>query len=231
MEEGSTTDRFVRTLAADQRVLVVGGLAVIAHGLSRSTMDADIWLDPQSSTGAWVECLMQVMGRFSGTSFWSIANRAPADRELAARDARDFGMIRVSGLDLPLDVLRRPNECTEADFDAFWRHSSPLADGTRLPDPIDLYLTKVDTGRDQDWQDQVYLERKVRAQFREQLPGCSLEQAEDLFARFLDPETLEFALQNPESAVRDLALQHLREFEQQGDPYSRDILLRWEHGR
>jgi hypothetical protein len=40
------TDQFVRILTGSHRVMVLGGLAVIAHGLSRSTYDGDVWLEP-----------------------------------------------------------------------------------------------------------------------------------------------------------------------------------------
>jgi hypothetical protein len=49
----STTDLFIGKIAADYRVILLGGLAVIAHGLSRSTMDADVWLEPMDSAGTW----------------------------------------------------------------------------------------------------------------------------------------------------------------------------------
>jgi len=45
--------------------------------------------------------------------------------------------------------------------------------------------------------------------------------------RFLDPEVLRFALDNPHPEVREFALQSLQEFEAEGDPYSRDILAEW----
>jgi hypothetical protein len=48
-----------------------------------------------------------------------------------------------------------------------------------------------------------------------------------LIERFLDPEVLAFALDNPGAEVRAMALAHLREFEAEGDPYSRDILAAW----
>ncbi len=41
---GTTTGEFITALAADHRVLVIGGLAVIAHGFNRPTQDADVWL-------------------------------------------------------------------------------------------------------------------------------------------------------------------------------------------
>jgi hypothetical protein len=42
--------------------------------------------------------------------------------------------------------------------------------------------------------------------------------------RFLDPEALQYARENPHPEVRALVLGYLREFEAEGDPYSRDIL-------
>lgn len=43
------TALFVRRLTQSHRVVVLGVLAVIAHGLSRSTYDGDIWLEPMAS--------------------------------------------------------------------------------------------------------------------------------------------------------------------------------------
>ena len=42
----STVQTFIDSLTSRYRVVVLGGLAVIAHGYSRHTQDADIWLDP-----------------------------------------------------------------------------------------------------------------------------------------------------------------------------------------
>jgi hypothetical protein len=44
----TSTDVFIRQLTRQHRVVVLGGLAVIAHGLSRSTYDGDVWLDPMT---------------------------------------------------------------------------------------------------------------------------------------------------------------------------------------
>jgi len=43
---GTKSDEFIRHLSREHRVVVIGGLAVIAHGLSRGTMDANVWLEP-----------------------------------------------------------------------------------------------------------------------------------------------------------------------------------------
>ena len=50
---GSTTDQFVKSLTGQHRVMVLGGLAVIAHGFSRSTYDGDIWLATKGA--AWLK--------------------------------------------------------------------------------------------------------------------------------------------------------------------------------
>ena len=73
-----------------------------------------------------------------------------------------------------------------------------MDDGTRLPHEIDLYVTKANTGRDQDWKDQLFLESLVKKRFRERLPMCDLAEARGLLERFLDPEILAFALDNPD---------------------------------
>ena len=45
----------IERLAAQQRVLILGGIAVIAHGPSRTTEDADVWLDPMESIENWCD--------------------------------------------------------------------------------------------------------------------------------------------------------------------------------
>ena len=133
----------------------------------------------------------------------------------------------MNGLTLPLDVFRRPNELEIENFEDIWPRARALKEGTRLPDEIDLYRTKINTGREQDWHDRIFLEGRVKARFRERLPVCDAAEARGLMERFLDPEVLAFALENPDAEVRAMALTHLREFEAEGDPYSRDILAAW----
>jgi hypothetical protein len=48
-----TSDGMISRLAGEFRVLTLGGLAVIATGLSRNTFDADIWIEPFSSPEDW----------------------------------------------------------------------------------------------------------------------------------------------------------------------------------
>jgi hypothetical protein len=59
-------EKVVEHLASTQRVIFLGGIAVIAHGLSRVTEDSDIWLDPGSSLGEWCDRLRAVLPSDSG---------------------------------------------------------------------------------------------------------------------------------------------------------------------
>ena len=68
---------------------------------------------------------------------------------------------------------------------------------------------------------------RMKVRRRERLPVCDAAEAGALLERFLDPEVLGCALDNPDAEVRAMALTHLHEFEAGGDPYSRDILAAW----
>ena len=226
MGAGIPTDDFVRELARPHRVLMLGGMAVIAYGLS-PTKDSDVWLEPLGSAQEWAACLDEAMAVFPGLQVWSLARRCVLPPQEIAADAEEFGVVRVNGLTLPLDVFRKPNELEIENFEDIWPRARALKEGARLPDEIDLYRTKINTGREQDWKDQLFLESLVKKRFRERLPVCDAAEARGLMERFLDPEVLAFALENPEAEVRAMALAHLREFEAEGDPYSRDILAAW----
>lgn len=47
-------------LARRRRVLSLGGYAVISHGHSRPTSDADLWLDPSLPIEEWCAKLRQL---------------------------------------------------------------------------------------------------------------------------------------------------------------------------
>jgi len=225
METRLSTDDFTRELAGRHRVLLLGGMAIIAHGLSRPTKDSDIWLEPFRSAEEWVEKCLTVVSAFSGTYVWSLAERRRLEAfEDIVADITDFHVVRIGGMDLPLDIFRKPNELEMDEFDAVWGSSSELNSGLRLPHEADLYRTKANTGREHDWKDQIFLESLIKARFKERLPVCDLAEATALLDRFLDPEALQYAKDNPNPEVRALVLGYLREFEAEGDPYSRDIL-------
>lgn len=62
--QGVNLDLFIRRLSSEGRVLVLGGLAVIAHGFSRTTKDADVWLEPFASSQDWADHLLKVCRDF-----------------------------------------------------------------------------------------------------------------------------------------------------------------------
>lgn len=225
METRLSTDDFTRELASRHRVLLLGGMAIIAHGLSRPTKDSDIWLEPFGSVAEWTEKCLAVVKKFPGSYVSSLAERRRLETfDEVLADISAYDVIRIGGLDLPLDIFRKPNELEMDEFEAVWAAASRLNSGLRLPHEADLYRTKANTGREHDWKDQLFLESLVKARFKERLPVCDLAEATAMLDRFLDPEALQHARTNPHPEVRALALKYLREFEAEGDPYSRDIL-------
>lgn len=224
METHAAKNLFICRLAEKHRVIMLGGMAVIAHGRSRHTKDFDIWLEPFASAEIWAENLICTLKMFPEAYVWSLAERRHLEVTEIAGEIVEFGVLRIGGFDLPVDVFRRPNEFTEESFDMVWNSSKIMEDNVALPDELHLYISKMDTGRQHDQDDMAFLEMRVKARFKERLPVCDLAEATAMLDRFLDPECLQYAKTNPHPDVRALALKYLREFESEGDPYSRDIL-------
>ena len=218
-------DAFVRALTDGHRVLLLGGLAVIAHGLARATKDADVWLDPLASTEAWAGALFEAGRAFPKVRMARLPGWTPVETvEEIAEAADETGIIRVLGLECPLDVFRRPNELEELDFDAVWSRATPKEDGVYLPDPTDLLVSKSDTGRDRDNADIQFLEAKLRTDLGARLKTATRAEAEAIFARYADHVVATKALENPDPAVQALAREILEGFAAQGDPFARDAL-------
>jgi hypothetical protein len=218
------TDHFIKRLTQNHRVVVLGGLAVIAHGLSRSTYDGDIWLDPMASSGEWAGFLEKVCADFGGLRIHGLPGWTPVSGLDLMDAVEETSMVRVLGLDCPLDIFRKPNEIEISDFDAICRRATLRSDGTLLPDPLDLIQSKLYTGRDKDLKDIQHLESVVRADYKLRLPVATLEEATHLLERYSEWQVLLFALENPLPEVRELAMTHLREFAALGDPFSQAIL-------
>ena len=214
----ASLQQFLARVACRQRAVVIGGLAVIAHGLSRPTKDGDAWLDPLDSPGAWATRLRETLGEFPETGLWSLAERCIAQTENLEEIATIDGVVCVTGLVADLDLFYRPNGLECADFDAVW------ADEVRVVDPLDLIVTKDGTGRDQDQLDIAFLEAKLRADLGGRLKTATLPEAEAIFARYTDHFVAAKALENPDPAVQALAREILEDLAAQGDPFSRDVL-------
>jgi hypothetical protein len=221
---GTTTREIISALTENHRVIVIGGLAVIAHGFNRPTKDADVWLEPMVSPETWAASLELKLSRFPGLTLHTLPGwRRIAGPEIAVA-ADEIGMVRVHGLDCPLDIFRRPNEFPEDSFDEVYQRGSVNADGTRLPDPLDLIVTKLNTGRAQDLDDSRHLESVIRNRYRASLPTASLDEVKSLFDRFLDWEVCAMALENPSGEIREYATACLRELAAEGDPFSQALL-------
>ncbi len=220
------SDEVIRCLAGEFRVLTLGGLAVIATGLSRNTYDADIWVEPFASPDERSDRLAPILYAGGTAQPVAIGSWEKIGRgNLAGVIGRD-GVIRVDGLERPLDIFRDPNQLPAEDFDEIWDRAQPLDDGTRLPDPIDLLVSKQETGRDKDRTDIIFLEGKIEADYLERLPRVPAEEAVRMLGRFLTPRVAEAALSHPDQGVGQRARQFLHEPAAEGDPYAAEILRR-----
>ena len=224
MGSKTSSDAIIHRLAGEFRVLTLGGVAIIASGLSRNTSDADIWLEPLGDSHRWAESVIPfIFGQGTAEPVAIGSWEKIARKDLAAVIERD-GVIRVGGLERPLDIFRDPNQLSMDEFDEIWTRAQPLSDGTRLPDPIDLLVSKQATGRDKDQTDIIFLEGKIQADYLARLPRASRDEAVRMLERFLTPRVAEAALSHSDQAVRDLGLRFLRELAQEGDPFAAEIL-------
>ncbi len=220
-----TAPPFVRTLGAEHRLLLLGGLAVIYHGHSRLTKDVDIWLDPGVSADAWAATLRAAIGGVPSAYFWDLSRRARVSGDDLAEVVEAVGVIRIGGLECDLDVFRVPNNLEPADFEAAWQASIPFAEEPfRITDEPLLIATKLDTDRPRDREDISFLESRIRERLFPILAACSPEEARAHFARYADHVTCEAALRNPHPEVHALAIETLREFAAAQNPFARELL-------
>ncbi len=224
MENTATADKLIGLLAGRFKVITLGGVAVISHGLNRNTYDADIWLDPAGTIADWVSRVGPVIFSFSSSRPVRIGTWLPFAQVDFAEVIAEDKVIRVLGLDRPLDIFRDPNELEISEFDDVWNRATALNDGTRVPDTIDLLVTKQATGRDKDLQDIAFLEAKAEREHLAKLPTATAEEAAFMLARFLTPKVAEAGLHHPEESVRHLSLGYLKELAEEGDPFAREIL-------
>ena len=224
MGSEQTAAELTSQLARRHRVLMLGGLAVVGHGLSRSTFDSDVWLDPGLPVGEWCHVVRSITAGQSRLQIVSIGNwKNVPEKDFLEVVGRD-GVVRIIGLNQPLDIFRKPNQLDPAEFNEIWNRSEILDDGTRLPDPIDLLVSKQETGREKDQTDIIFLEGKIQADYLARLPGASRDEAMQMLGRFLTPRVAEAALAHSEQAGRDLGRRFLRELAAEGDPFAAEIL-------
>jgi hypothetical protein len=221
-----TAAELTSSLARHYRVLMLGGLAVIGHGLSRSTYDSDVWLDPELPVIDWCAAVRGLVAGKSRLAIVRMGDWADVGEKDFPRTILSDGVIRITGTNQPLDVFRRPNQIDIADFNDVWERSEPMDDGTRLPDPVDLLVSKQETGRDKDVADIVFLETKIQSDYLRRLPHATADEAIHMLERFLTPRVAEAALTHPAEKVQDLGKKFLRELAEEGDPFAAEILRR-----
>lgn len=227
--EMKSAHEIIKRLAKQNRVLVLGGIAVIAHGLPRATQDVDVWVDPLHDTHAWATALRRVL-EFEGLTAAHVVGEGgifaaikPAEIE---RVVAEDHFVRLLGANRPIDVFRMPRNFEAGDFNQVWQRARPLRDGTRVPDEIDIILTKINTGRPHDEADTRYLESKVVASYQEQLKHCPFEEARRLLDRFATPEIVAFAATEAQDPrVREISEGILLQMIGAGDPYASELAV------
>ena len=215
---GAESEKFLTQLSEKNRVLLLGGLAIIAHGLSRTTEDADVWLDSTLPLNDWLKSLAEdlpVEGYY-----WDLLNRQRVAGTAVGEVIQGLGVVRIGGLDRYVDVFRKPNELTEEDFEAAWKISRPHLGKIRLLDETFLIVTKENSERQRDRTDISFLESKLRTEMSGRLAVCNAQEAVALFDRYIDHVTCEAALTNPDPEVKELGLSGLRELAADGNPFA-----------
>ena len=224
MEPTLATESLTHELAATHRVILLGGLAVISHGLERMTYDADVWLDPMLESSQWSEVVGQILASHPGLKIIEIGTWSQIDIHQLPEVIERDGVIRIMGAVHPLDLFRRPNEFEIDEFNEVWDRSKPLEDGTRLPDMIDLLVTKQRTGRQKDMTDILFLELKIEGEYLQELPTATEARAEEMLGRFLTPKVARVVLAHPSFVIRKLGYAYLQELASEGDPYAAEYL-------
>lgn len=219
-------NEFLTILTKSRKALLIGGLAVIAHGLSRGTKDADIWLEPMASAEDWLQAIKEAIRKYPKPL---TIHCLPGWQALQGSDlvsnVNEVGMIRVNGLPVPLDIFRKPNGFEISQFDSVWGNAQVHAAGVRLPRATDLIPTKESTGRERDTGDWYFLLNKSRQEQGDALAKANTaEEASSLLADYFDYEICQRGLKNPHPEVRKVILGELQVLAADGDPFAKEIL-------
>ncbi len=225
MEEVSIND-FVKLLTEKSKVLLLGGMAIIAHGLTRGTRDVDLWMEPKGSAEEWLEEIRHAISQYSESL---TIHGLPGWQELTGdaliKNIEDVGMVRILGLTVPLDIFRKPNGYEHEQFDSVWKNSILYEAGVRLPRAADLLPTKENTGRERDSADWYFLLTKSRREQGDALAKASTaEEATTLLNDYFDYDVCRRGLTNQNEEVRNVILAELQRLADDGDPFAKEIL-------
>ena len=206
-------------------MILLGGLAVIGHGMDRGTKDADLWMEPMDSAESWLKILNSVLGQFDGARIVTLPGWEDLSGADLVENLEQVGMVRVEGLGVPLDLFRKPNGVEIEEFDEIWKRSRSLPDRIGLPHPLDLVRTKEDTNRDHDQTDHVYLMSLARRTQGEALASVlNQDEALVLMDEFYDYAVLERGLDNPLPEVREVIWREIKQLAADGDPFAKELL-------
>jgi hypothetical protein len=205
----SKSEKLVRSLCEKNRVILLGGMAMLAHGFARFTRDVDIWLDPTKGIGLWSKSLASAVMPFRKVKFLSARTKYEVSTAEIQRLVEAEEMIRITGLDMDVDVFFRPNNLRIEDFDLVWERAAEKEKGLKIPDEIDLGLTKLGTERIQDKIDIEWLDAKIIPALSKKLESCNLDEAEVVFSRITSIPLLNSAMKNTNPLVRSLAAMFL----------------------
>ncbi len=218
----------VDRIAIRRPTLLMGGMAVILHGLSRTTKDIDIWPDPRPDAQDWAATMHALLAEAPELQFAEIAPHGRwqpiAADDLPTVASRD-GLIRILTEDRPVDAFYLPNELGTEDFASAWARATPLDGALRLMEEVDLIISKQDTGRPHDDIDIGFLTEKIERTYKEKLLDCEPEAARRMVERFATPEiAAHLARHRSDTRLREYALNLLREMSEQGDPFAAELL-------
>ncbi|MFT7173734.1 MAG: hypothetical protein ACI9NQ_001959 [Paracoccaceae bacterium] len=210
-------------LAAEKRVVMIGGLAVIAHGLSRATKDVDVWLDPTPGVEKWLSSIQSLIAppeRIVTLPGWK-----GLDSTDLLENVENVGMVRVEGLDMPLGLFFRPNGLRVDEFERVWSDATSIEDGTMLPSLLDLLCTKEETNRKRDFTDASFLIGMAREQQGKKLSSAqSTDEAKSLMDAFFDHSVLAQGLENPLPKIREVIWREVENLAIDGDPFAKEML-------
>jgi hypothetical protein len=223
-----TAQEAVAFLASKRRTVLLGGLAVILHGLSRNTKDYDIWLDPLPDVQSWASPIQQLLTREASlqarriSTFGGWKPISVGDVPVAGTEDR---LIRIAGIERPIDVFFVPNEFEAVDFEGVWERGISIEHGVRLIEAIDLIVTKQLTDRPQDETDIRFLTNKIEERYRSRLRTCSESEAVYMLNRFATPEIAAIAVrESKEDSIRAIGWRILREMRDNGDPFAEEFI-------
>lgn len=148
-------DDFIKVLAAFEQYeveyVLIGGVAVILHGMGRLTQDVDVFVKITSENIAKLQAALRSI------------YEDDAIAEITADELHDYPVIRYgTPKDFYIDIMARLGEvATYEDLESEWIEYEGVK--IRLATPETLFELKKSTLRDKDKVDAAFLEELIKA--------------------------------------------------------------------